>query len=106
MGDSKLRRDSKDPMPTANYSQRDGFGGNEPGTKDEKHAAKKGERITASQNRSTGPEAMAVDQPKRNAGGKTTQQGVPQSGGNVPAMNQTEDHAQSKAERIKESQRW
>lgn len=105
MGDSKLRRDSKDPMPTANYSQRDGFGGNEPGTKDEKHAAKKGERITANQNRSTGPEAMAVTQPTRNSD-MDDSHGIGAGGGNVPVNQNPEDHAQKKAERVKESQRW
>ena len=93
MSNSKVRRDSKDPMPTADHSQRVG-GGNEPYPKDhEKVGSGTAEHVTAAQNRTTGSEAMAVKQPTRQRGD-----------GNVPVVG--EDHAQGKAEHVTAAQRW
>ena len=87
------KRDSKDPRPTGDNSQRRG-GGNEPYPAGaEGHGDGEAEHVTASQNRSTGSEAMAVPQPTRQRGD-----------GNVPVTG--EMHNQSKAERVPESARW
>jgi hypothetical protein len=89
---SWTKRDSKDPMPTAKNSDRQNGDGNTT-VMGEKHDQSKGEKITASANRSTGKEAMAVPQPTRqNGDGNTTVSG--------------EMHDSAKAERIPESARW
>ena len=86
------KRDSKDPMPKAENVYRQNGDGNTTVT-GEKHDQAKAEKITASQNRNTGKEAMAVPQPTRqNGDGNTTVSG--------------ESHDQAKAERIPESARW
>lgn len=88
------KRDSKDPMPTASNSQRAGKdgGGNTPVT-GEKHDQSKGSKIGADANRTTGPVAMAVDQPTRQKGdGNTSVTG--------------ESHDQKKAQKVLESARW
>jgi hypothetical protein len=86
------KRGSKDPMPTADNSERQG-GGNMPYPSGaEKHDAKKSMKIGSDQNRTTGAEAMAVDQPTRQGGGNTSVTG--------------ESHDQAKAEHISESARW
>ena len=90
------KRDSKDPMPTADNSARAGKdgGGNTPYPAGaEKHGQGKARTISASQNRSTGPTAMAVPQPTRQNGD-----------GNVPVTG--ESHDQAKARTIPESSRW
>ena len=90
---SKVTRDSKDPMPTANNTQRKG-GGNDPAPAgDEKLGQKKAERVTAAarfDSNKPGPE-----QPTRSGGD-----------GNVAASQATESHNQRKAERVKASQRF
>lgn len=88
------KRDSKDAMPSAGYTARLGFGGNDPGTGGEKVGSGTAEKVSASQNRTTGPEAKAVDQPERDGGG------------NVPVAQVVENHGQKKAERVKASQRF
>lgn len=87
------KRDSKDPMPTKQNTPRVG-GGNEPYPAGaEKHAQGKAEKISASQNRSTGATAMAVPQPTRqNGDGNTTVTG--------------ESHDQAKASKISADRRW
>ena len=104
MGDSKVKRDSKDPMPKAENSARVG-GGNLPYPAGaEKHAQSKAERVSVASRfdkNKPGPE-----QPTRNDGGKTTQHGVKQSGGNVAATQAVEDHDQKKAQRVTAAQRF
>lgn len=88
------KRDSKDPMPTASNSQRAGKdgGGNTPVT-GESHDQKKGSKISASANRTTGPVAMAVEQPTRqNGDGNTSVTG--------------ESHNQKKATKVPASARF
>jgi hypothetical protein len=86
------KRDNKTPMPTADNSQREG-GGNTPYPSGaEKHDAEKSMKIGADSNRTTGPVAMAVDQPTRQGGGNTSVTG--------------ESHDQAKAEHISEDARW
>jgi len=86
------KRDSKDPMPTADNVYRENEAGNVPVT-GEKHDQSKGEKIGADANRTTGPTAMAVAQPTRQEGD-----------GNMPATG--ESHDQSKASAIPASRRW
>lgn len=89
---SWTKRDSKDPMPTALNVKRQNGDGNVPAT-GEKHDQAKGEKISASANRTTGPTAMAVPQPTRqNGDGNTTVSG--------------ESHDQKKATTITEDRRW
>ena len=88
------KRDSKDPMPTADNVYRQNEAGNVPVT-GEKHDQAKASKISASQNRTTGPVAMAVDQPVRMG-----------EAGNTPVGDATESHDQKKAQRVLESQRW
>jgi hypothetical protein len=89
---SWTKRDSKDPMPTALNVKRQNGDGNTTVT-GEKHDQAKGEKISASANRTTGKEAMAVPQPTRqNGDGNTTVSGEP--------------HDQSKAEKVPASRRW
>ena len=99
------KRDSKDPMPTADNSRRQNEAGNIPVT-GEKHDQKKGSKISSSQNRTTGPTAMAVTQPTRNVGGADDSHGIGCSGGNVPVNQAPESHDQKKSQHITESQRW
>jgi hypothetical protein len=92
---SWTKRDSKDPMPTADNTARAGKdgGGNTPYPAGaEKHDQKKGMTISASANRTTGPTAMAVPQPTRQGGGNTDVTG--------------ESHDQKKATTISEDARW
>ena len=104
MGDSKVRRDSKDPMPTENNSQRVG-GGNEPyPTGKEKHNQKKAERVTVASR--FDKDKPGPEQPTRNEDGKRNPFGIEQSGGNIPADQAREDHNQSKAEYVKASSRF
>lgn len=91
---AKNRRDSKDPLPSEGYTARLSFGGNDPGTGGEKVGSGTAEKVSASQNRTTGPEAKAVDQPGRDGGG------------NKPVAQVIENHGQKKAERVKASQRF
>lgn len=91
---AKNRRDSKDPQPSAGYTARLSFGGNDPGTGGEKVGSGTAEKVLASQNRTTGPEAKAVEQPGRDGAG------------NSPVSQVVENHGQKKAERIKASQRF
>lgn len=88
------KRDSKDPMPNASNSQRAGKdgGGNTPVT-GEKHDQKKGSKISADANRSTGAVASAVDQPTRQRGD-----------GNTPVTG--ESHDQKKASKVPASARY
>ena len=89
------KRDSKEPMPTADNSQRAGKdgGGNTPYPSGaEKHDQSKSMKIGSDQNRTTGSVAMAVQQPTR------------QIGGNLPATG--EMHDQKKSSTIPESSRW
>ena len=91
------KRDSKDPMPTADNSQRQD-GGNMPYPSGAvKHDQSKGEKIDSDQNRTTGSTAMAVTQPVR--------QGM---AGNTPVEGTAtgESHDQKKAQYIKADQRW
>jgi hypothetical protein len=88
------KRDSKDPLPSAGYTARLGFGGNDPGTGGEKVGSGTAEKVSASQNRTTGSEANAVKQPMRDGGG------------NEPISQVIEQHGQRKAERVKASQRF
>ena len=104
MGDSKVKRDSKDPMPTENNSQRVG-GGNEayPAGK-EKHNQKKAERVTVASRFDLvkpGPE-----QPERNSDGNKNPFGINQTGGNIAADQAREDHDQKKAQYIKPASRF
>lgn len=98
-------RDSKDPRPTADNSMRQKPDGNSPVT-GEKHDQKKSKYITSSQNRTTGPTAMAVTQPTRNMSGADDSHGVGVGGGNVPVMQAPETHDSKKAQKVTESQRW
>jgi hypothetical protein len=104
MGDSNVKRDSKDPQPTSRNSARVG-GGNVPyPAGSEKHGQAKAEHVSVASRfdkNKPGPE-----QPTRNKGGKTTEHGVPQSGGNVAATNAVEDHNQRKSEHVRASQRY
>jgi hypothetical protein len=88
---SKMSRDSKDPMPNANNSMRIPPDGNSPITDGSvTHGQKKAERIIGSQRYDTtkpGP-----TQPTRQ-----------NEGGNVPVTG--EDHAQGKAEHVTAAQR-
>lgn len=87
------RPDSKDPNPTAANTARVG-GGNTPYPKGaEGHGDGQAEYVTASQNRTTGAEANAVNQPTRQNGD-----------GNVSATG--EAHGQAKAQRITAAQRF
>lgn len=88
------KRDSKDPMPTADNSMRQKPDGNSPVT-GEKHNQKKSKYITSSANRTTGPTAMAVTQPTRGA-----------EAGNTPVDQAPETHDSKKSQHITESQRY
>jgi hypothetical protein len=91
------RRDNKDPMPTADNSQRQG-GGNEPYPSGaEKHDQSKAMKVGADANRTTGPTAMAVTQPVRQG-----------EAGNTPVEGTAtgESHDQKKASKIPASARW
>ena len=85
-----MKRDSKDPMPTASNSQRDG-GGNDPAKGGEKKGSGKAERVSATSNRSGGPTAGG-NQPTRQGGGNTSVKG--------------EMHGSKKAERVSPDSRW
>lgn len=87
---SKMKRDSKDPLPTADNSFRVAPDGNSPTDGGEKHGQKKSERISGSQ-RFTYP-GPGPTQPTRQAGN-----------GNTPVTG--EDHGQGKAEYITAGQR-
>lgn len=93
MGDSKVRRDSKDPMPTAKNSARVN-GGNVPYPAGaEKHGQSKAEKVSPASRfdlDKPGPE-----QPTRCNGN-----------GNTPVTQAPEDHKQRKAERVTASQRF
>jgi len=82
------KRDSKDPMPTARNTERNG-GGNEP-TSGEKHGQSKAERVGSDRNRSGS--GVGPSQPTRQGGGNTSVTG--------------EMHNSAKAERVSESARW
>jgi hypothetical protein len=89
---SKMKRDSKDGMPTERNSARDG-GGNDPVKGGEKLGQKKAERVSVASRfdkNKPGPE-----QPTRSGGN-----------GNVAATQAVCDHGQKKAEHIKASQRF
>lgn len=89
---SYTKRDNKDPMPTADNTMRGGEAGNTPVT-GEKHDQAKSSKIGADSNRTTGPVAMAVQQPTRqNGDGNTSVTG--------------EMHDQKKSQHITEDQRW
>ena len=93
MGDSKVKRDSKDPMPNANNTPRSG-GGNEPYPSGaEKHGQKKAERVTVASR--FDKDKPGPEQPTRCGGN-----------GNVPVSQAPEDHNQKKAEHVKASQRF
>jgi hypothetical protein len=98
------RQGSKDPMPTERNSCRLGKdgGGNTPVT-GEKHDAKKAERVSVA---SRYDDTAKSEQPTRNEGGKTTQHGIKQSGGNVAADQCKEMHDGKKAERVAASSRF
>lgn len=86
------KRDNMTPMPTADNVQRKNEAGNVSVT-GEKHDQSKSEKIGSDSNRTTGPVAMAVQQPTRmNGDGNTEVSG--------------ESHGQKKAEKVLESQRW
>lgn len=86
-----MKRDSKDPMPTASNSQRAGKdgGGNTPVT-GEKHDASKAEKVSAASRFGSG---IGPDQPTRQ-----------NEAGNVPVTG--ESHDQKKSEKIPASSRW
>jgi hypothetical protein len=90
---SKMKRDSKDPMPKAENSARIG-GGNDPAVAGgEKLGQKKAERVSVASRfdkNKPGPE-----QPTRSGGN-----------GNVAATQAVCDHGQKKAEHVKASQRF
>lgn len=91
---NNIKKESNVPAPTANNSQRAGKdgGGNTPYPAGaEKHDQAKGERISASQNRSGS--GVGPAQPTRQGGD-----------GNMPVTG--ESHDQAKAEKIPESARW
>ena len=88
------KRDSKDGMPTADNVYRQNEAGNVPVT-GEKHNQKKSSKIGSDSNRTTGPTAMAVDQPTRSG-----------EAGNTPVSSQVETHDSKKAMKISESARW
>ena len=86
------KRDSKDPMPSAGYTARLGFGGNDPGTGGEKVGSGTAEKVSpASRFDSNKP---GPEQPGRDGGG------------NKPVGQVVENHGQRKAERVKASQRF
>src|ERR1700675_2195922 len=99
------KRDSMTPMPTADNSMRQPPDGNYPAT-GEKHDQSKSKYITSSQNRTTGPTAMAVTQPTRNTSGGDDSHGVGVSAGNTPVTQAPETHDSKKAMKVLESQRW
>ena len=104
MGDSKVKRDSKDPMPKAQNSARVG-GGNMPYPAGaEKHNQKKAERVSVASR--FDKDKPGPEQPTRNEDGKRNPFGIEQSGGNIPADQAREDHNQSKAEYVKASSRF
>lgn len=89
---SYTKRDSKDPMPSAEFVYRENEAGNVPVT-GEKHDQKKSEKIGPDSNRTTGPVANAVAQPTRqNGDGNTEVTG--------------EMHDQKKSQHITADQRW
>lgn len=93
MNSKKQVRDSKDPMPTANNSQRKG-GGNDPAPAgDEKLNQKKAERVSPA-SRFDSPKP-GPEQPTRTGGD-----------GNSPVAQAMESHGQKKAEYVKASQRY
>jgi hypothetical protein len=81
---SKIKRDSKDPTPTADNSQREG-GGNDVAAAGEKHGQAKAERIGGDQRFTL--RAGGEKQPTRMAGD-----------GNTPVSG--EDHGQGKGEHV------
>lgn len=85
------KRDMKDPMPTADNSQRKGKdGGGNTSVSGETHGWSGSQYVTAKQNRSGS--GVGPSQPTRQGGGNTSVTG--------------ESHDQSKSEHITESQRW
>ena len=89
---SYTKRDSKDPMPTAANTARQG-GGNEPYPAGaETHGKVGSSKVGSDVNRTTGAVANAVQQPTR------------QGGGNTPVTG--ESHDQKKARTVPESARW
>lgn len=90
----KNRRDSKDPMPSAGFTARGSFGGNDPGDGKprEKCGSGTGEKVSVESrfdSSKPGPE-----QPERDGGG------------NKPVSQAMESHGQKKAEHVKASQRF
>jgi len=83
------KRDSKDPMPTADNVYRENEAGNVPVT-GEDHDQKKAEKVSAASRFGSG---IGPDQPTRQDGD-----------GNMPATG--ESHDQSKASAIPASRRW
>lgn len=86
------KRDSKDPMPTADNTQREG-GGNDPEVAGEKHGQKKAQRVSVESRFNSNP--SGPEQPHRTAGD-----------GNTPVGQVIENHNQKKSERVKASQRF
>lgn len=104
MGDSNVKRDSKDPMPKAQNSARVG-GGNVPYPAGaEKHGQAKAERVTPASR--FDKDKPGPEQPTRNNDGEKNFHQMKTSGGNVPATQAREDHNQKKSEHITASQRW
>ena len=104
MGDSKVKRDSKDPMPKAQNSARVG-GGNMPYPAGaEKHGQAKAERVSVVSR--FDKDKPGPEQPTRNADGEKNFHQVKTSGGNVPSTQAPEDHNQRKSEYVKASQRF
>lgn len=87
---AKQSRDSKDPMPGADNTQRVG-GGNDPAAAGEGHGSGKAERVSADKRFS--PRSGGESQPTRQGGD-----------GNVAVTG--EKHDSAKAERISEDRRW
>ena len=99
----KTKRDSKDPLPSADNSMRVPPDGSSPTDGGEKKGQKKAERVKGDQRFTlrTGGET----QPARNGGGRKDPHGVDQTGGNIPATQAVESHNQGKAQYVKANQR-
>lgn len=90
---SKQSRDSKDPAPSAGFTARRGFGGNDPGTGGEKVGSGTAERVSVASRFDKNKPGPA--QPVRSG-----------QAGNTPVSQAKEDHGQRKAEYVKASQRF
>lgn len=104
MGDSKVKRDSKDGTPTSRNSARVS-GGNVPYPAGaEKHGQAKAERVSPASR--FDKDKPGPEQPTRNSDGEKNFHQMKTSGGNVASSQAPEDHNQKKAEHVTAAQRY